>query len=79
MVYKTLRNKKAKSSVAKILTSAETDDYHLMSRWTARAALAHIGLADLYWLSYWDIMVSLDRWVIIACLDIENILLSHFC
>ncbi len=32
MVYKTLRNKKAKPSIAKILTSAETDDYHFMSR-----------------------------------------------
>jgi hypothetical protein len=31
MVYKTLTNKKAESSIAKILTSAETDDYHLMS------------------------------------------------
>jgi hypothetical protein len=47
-----------------------------MSGWTARIVPAHIALADLYWLSYWDTMVNLDRWVIIACLDIENILAS---
>ena len=68
MVYKTLGNNKAKSSIANVLISVETDDYLLMSRWTARAALAYVGLGDLYWLRYWDTMVSLDGCVIIASL-----------
>ena len=78
MVHKTLINKKAKSYIAKILTSAETDNYHLMSRLTTRTTPARISLVDFYWLNYWDTMVNLDRWVIIACIDIEMILANHF-
>ena len=78
MVHKTLINKKAKSSIAKILMSAETDNYHLMSRLTTRTTPARISLVDFYWLNYWDTMVNLDRWVIIACIDIEMILANRF-